>query len=121
MWIYCGGRTTGEVVHEVTGSLQERVLGVNMVEDIIGENRGNFERGQTVKGVLVTDMALMTLLNWEEVKKLAGRYKESKVMVVTTRVGELPTKESLPDNVTLIQVDAVRVDGLIHIMSGRGK
>lgn len=113
MWVYCGGRTTETVVNEIGKEYKGELVGYETLEEVIGEEK-SFEG---LKGIIVTDMSLSTLLNYREIREVSKKFEGVRVVSLTTRE-DVPEKDTLPNNLEIVQDDKVRVAKLVEILTG---
>lgn len=112
MWVYCGGKTAEIFVNELKG----QALPYNQLGDFVGRNMKDRERKLT--GIVVADISLTENRYWEDIWKLCTDYTDTKIVIVTTRVLDIPPQELLPKNVEVYTVDKLRVDKVNDIMFG---
>lgn len=115
MWMYCGGRTAELVADEVGNNM----VAVNMVDDVLVScKEGLREEYRGIFGVIITDMSLTTLINWEEVRRMAGLFRKCRVVVLTSRPGGVPPHLDVPGNVEIKEVERVRVSTIEDVLKG---
>ena len=113
-WVYFGGRTSQLVADELGG----RVYPYNEVGEFITEHTKGVDgtKYEGVRGVIVTDMSLQTIMNWGEIEVLARLLKDREVRVVTCR--KIREGFELPVNVHVKNVDVVRLEEVEGILRG---